>query len=248
MHQTQKNRAEQPARFFFERCGIAIFVKTPGVSPLKTRLAATHGAAYALAWYARAAAAVRQVALESGASVYWAVAETAALDAPQWQDLPRIAQCAGDQPDATQDLGARMHNVHTQLLARHHAGILLGADLPHLRTEVLQDAVAWLCAESSAGQAVPRHALAPALDGGFWLYGSNQRSTVAPWQSVQYSQSDTATQFRAAMLHSAADWREFQAEADVDTGTDLASCAAALAQLPQPTPAQVALHKWMASS
>ncbi|HEV8692715.1 MAG TPA: hypothetical protein VGQ93_00795, partial [Lysobacter sp.] len=61
--------------------GLAIFVKTPGYSPVKTRLAADCGRAYAEAWYRRAAAAVASVAKiaadREGIAVYWAVAEPA---------------------------------------------------------------------------------------------------------------------------------------------------------------------------
>src|SRR4029079_3252618 len=42
--------------------GVAIFVKTPGHSPVKTRLAADRGQAWTEAWYRRAAAAVAAVA------------------------------------------------------------------------------------------------------------------------------------------------------------------------------------------
>src|SRR3546814_381382 len=64
---------------------LAIFVKTPGHSGLKTRLAAERGERYAVEWYRRAAAAVSSVARRAharhGVTAYWAVAEAGALDA-----------------------------------------------------------------------------------------------------------------------------------------------------------------------
>ena len=77
--------------------GLAIFVKTPGVSPLKTRLAQAIGQDAAEAFHRLAAAAVADVAKQAQAAMpglvaYWAVAEREALDAPIWRDLPCIAR------------------------------------------------------------------------------------------------------------------------------------------------------------
>ena len=75
---------------------IAIFVKTPGYSALKTRLAATVGTAVADQWHTRAAPAVAEVATaaarDAGAAVYWAVAEPDAIAASAWPSLPNLAQ------------------------------------------------------------------------------------------------------------------------------------------------------------
>lgn len=218
--------------------GIAIFVKTPGVSPLKTRLAATESVEYAENWYHRAAAAVAEVAQLSGATVYWAVAEADGLDAAIWQDLPRVAQVEGLESMQNASLGARMHCVHQQLLARHCAAILLGADTPQLDINVVREIVNYLQAST------PRSAIAPASDGGFWLYGANSCAPRIAWESVRYSSSDTAVQFELAMRHQGKLTR-FQSETDVDTAADLAVCMDALSKLPQPTTKQRALLAWM---
>jgi glycosyltransferase A (GT-A) superfamily protein (DUF2064 family) len=307
--------------------GIAIFVKTPGFSPVKTRLARTHGQEYAENWYRRAAVAVAEVAILSGASVYWAVGEPEAMDAPLWQSMARICQVdtperasskppsprrtPGPMKPATHDhnhlplsefaqlngaetaansasprrlkvgfaglmgpgvrrgdvrnveiirqndaqagreqsgptamsapqtgLGARMHNVHAQLLARHDAGILLGADLPHLDLAVLRAVAAYLVDDHA------RRAIAPALDGGFWLYGANRSAPLAIWESVPYSSNQTLLKFNLVMQNIGV-LKTFASATDVDTGADLNACADALAQLDQPTPAQRDLLKWM---
>ncbi len=223
--------------------GIAIFVKTPGVSPVKTRLAKTHGQQYADSWYQLAATAVAEVAILSGATVYWAVGEPEAMAAPMWQNMARICQVdtEGEPSEASiaqTSLGARMHHVHAQLLARHDAGILLGADLPHLDVAVLRAVAAYL------RHAQARRAIAPALDGGFWLYGANRLAPLAAWESAPYSSADTCAKFNLAMqdfgvLHT------FASATDVDTGADLIACADALAQLKHATAAQHALLNWM---
>ena len=222
--------------------GIAIFVKTPGISPLKTRLAATQGVDYAEHWYRLAAAAVSEVAQRSGAEVYWAVAEPEAMNAGLWQDLPRLCQVLSpnrtDFTPANTSLGARMHCVQQQLLARHHAAILLGADTPHLDVRVLLGVIDYL------RKTTPSWAVAPALDGGFWLHGSNRSAPLSAWEAVRYSSADTLAQFELAMANQG-NFARFQTETDVDSAADLAACASALSQLPQATNKQRALLQWM---
>lgn len=212
---------------------LAIFVKTPGRSPLKTRLANKCGERYATEWYRRAAAAVASVALEAqrryGIRAYWAVAEPDALDA--WPDLPSIAQGDGG-------LGTRMARVHAGLVARHGFGLLLGADAPQLTAELLGDAVGWL------DHPEPRMLLGPASDGGFWLLGGNVAPPLATWTSVAYSTATTAGDLRHAM-HDLGEWRTLATLTDVDTAADLPMLRRALQALPEPTPEQAALAHWM---
>ena len=212
---------------------VAIFVKTPGRSPLKTRLASGCGEHYATEWYHRAAAAVASVASEvqrqHGIHAYWAVAEPEAQDA--WHDLPSIEQGDGG-------LGTRMARVHAGLVARHGFGLLLGADAPQLTVELLGDAIDWLTAKD------PRLVLGPASDGGFWLFGSNVVPPLSAWTSVSYSTDSTAAELRRAM-HDLGEWRTLATLTDVDTAADLPTLRCALRALPEPTPQQRALAAWM---
>lgn len=215
------------------RAGLAIFVKTPGYSPLKSRLAADRGEAYALDWYRLAAAAVASVArrLQTRGRVeaYWAVAEPDAH--PAWAELPTLAQGEGG-------LGERMASVHAQLVARHGAGVLLGADAPQLDVATLEVALDWL------DDAAPRLVLGPALDGGFWCFGANRVVPTGAWTAVRYSAPDTATRLREVFAGAGA-WLELPTLGDVDHGADLAPALQALDVLPDPTDAQRALVAWM---
>lgn len=213
----------------------AIFVKTPGHSPLKTRLAALLGREFAEQWHTHAAGTVAAIAREAcrstQASAYWAVAEPDALADPRWAGLPVLGQGGGG-------LGARMHHVHVSLVERHGAGILLGADTPHIEGEHLLRALSWLASPA------PRLVLGRAEDGGFWLFGGNRPLPRALWDAVPYSAPDTAEHFRAA-FEGWGEWLEVPRLADVDTAPDLASCQRALAALAAPLPAQLALLRWM---
>lgn len=213
--------------------GLAIFVKTPGHSPLKTRLAQAIGRDAAEDFHRLAAAAVADVVIRAQASMpglvaYWAVAEADALDAPIWQDLPRIAQGDGD-------LGARMRSVCEILRARHGRALLIGADAPQLRAD---DVLAACTALDTYD-----HAIGPSEDGGFWLFGTRIAVPEHAWSDTPWSQSDTAMRFLAALGDaSVATLRRL---CDVDTVDDLAALAEALRTLSAPTPKQAALARWL---
>jgi len=218
--------------------GLAIFVKTPGYSPVKTRLAADCGRVYAEAWYWRAAAAVASVATvaaaREGITVYWAVAESAAIESGAWHGLPLLEQGDGG-------LGERMARVHASLVATHGAGVLIGADTPQLSADLLGEAIAWL------RQPGPRLSLGLARDGGFWLFGGNVAPPVELWQQVRYSARETARDLLVA-LDGYGQWQTLPELTDVDCASDLAVALQELQSLPALQPEQQRLADWMRTS
>ncbi len=213
--------------------GLAIFVKTPGHSPLKTRLAQAIGRDAAEAFHRHAAAAVADVVIRAQASMpglvaYWAVAEPDALDAPIWRDLPRIAQGDGD-------LGARMRTVCETLRERHGCAVLIGADAPQLRADDVLAACTTLDSHD--------HAIGPSEDGGFWLFGTRIAVPEHAWSETPWSQSDTALRFLDALGDSSV--ATLRRLCDVDTVDDLAALAEAVRALSVPTPKQAALALWL---
>jgi glycosyltransferase A (GT-A) superfamily protein (DUF2064 family) len=187
---------------------LAIFVKTPSLSPVKTRLAAAIGADAALAVYRASLACVQSAVAEAAAAghvvPYWAVAEQAGL--AHWRDWPALAQ-------AEADLGERMRAIHTELQARHGAAILLGADAPLVTANLIGDVAA-----SLAGP--PMRVIVPALDGGFVLFGANIPLAGEPWSAVPYGAPDTAQQF-VATVGSGWPLTRHPALPDLDERTDL---------------------------
>jgi len=160
---------------------IAIFVKTVGLSPIKTRLAQGIGHTAAETFHLLAAeavaAVVRQVTAQYPLTPYWAVAEPQGSTAPAWQSFPQILQGAGE-------LGTRLAWVYNQLLQRHRFVLLLGADSPQIRFRHLSQAAIW----AEAGG----FALGPAADGGFYLFGGSQPIPRPIWESIPYSSCQTA--------------------------------------------------------
>lgn len=211
---------------------VAIFVKTPGLSPVKSRLAQSVGVALAETCHLRCARMVAAVALAAEIGpVYWAVAEESARGHPLWQDLPVLVQ-----PEGT--LGTRMQAIHDILVRHHGSGILLGADLPQLEKSALQAAARWL------EEAADRGVIGPATDGGFWLIGANRSLPGTLWRSPAYGTGAVLDQMRAA-IDQTLDWQWLAACTDLDSIEDLPDVMAQLNTLSCPHPDQHRLLDWL---
>ena len=215
--------------------GLAIFVKTPGQSPVKTRLARHFGRLKAEAFHLAAAEAVASVAVRAGQaagfSAYWAVAEREGMAGNAWKDLPCLFQGPGT-------LGERMDAVYRQLREHGRFAMLVGADAPQLREETLAQAARWL------DGAEPRLAIGRARDGGFWLFGGNVALPPQAWLQPSYSEATTAHEFTRAMSPYG-QWLELDLLCDVDRVEDIAVACGELQALPSPTLEQRRLLEWM---
>lgn len=211
---------------------IAILVKTPGLSPVKTRLAAScnHSQASQLAehFYRLAVQAIENTLLELAqpVSCYWAVAERHGLDHKMWSVFDAIAAGNGC-------LGHCQHRIYRHLLERHQQVILLGADCPQLSSQLLEQAILSLSSHN--------YCLGPAEDGGYYLFAGRKSIKQSSWTGVQYSQADTAKQLIAQLDSSPALLPPLR---DVDYAVDLEPM---LKQMPAaPNAGQLALISWLA--
>lgn len=209
------------------RVAAAVFVKTPGRSAVKTRLARSLGRDEAEALYRDSLDCIRGAIDGSRCARYWAVAEPDAVDHTPWTDAPCVAQPAGD-------LGDRMAGVFRRLRRTHPAVLLLGGDLPQLAPAELDRAADWL-------RTPGRHVLGPARDGGFWLYGSSAEDPTAGWPGLPYSRPETAARFRTAIAAPEDAWLELPLMSDLDDRGDLDRVADELDRLETPSTAQRAL-------
>ncbi len=210
---------------------LAIFVKTPGLSPLKTRLAAGIGRSSAETFHRLAAHAVGAVAQAAGSAFkpYWAVAESGALDHPLWRSLPTVWQGQGD-------LGARLDQVYAPLQRQYGRAVLIGADTPQITTALLLQAVQVL--DDAA------FVLGMSADGGFWLFGGRVPVDRQIWQSIAYSQADTADTLQSALL-AHGEVVHLPTLVDLDSMEDLPQVRDALAGLTAPFPEQQKLSVWL---
>lgn len=208
--------------------GLALFVKTPGRSPVKSRLWPAIGREAAEALYLDCAAATGDTALAlqhaGGAHAYWAVAEAEDGAPSSWDTLPRLAQGDGG-------LGERMARVYAALRARHGAALLIGTDLPQLSVQALAEAANALV-DGDADLV-----LGPSEDGGFWLVGGRVDVPLAAWMAPRYSTPNARADFLAA-LPAGLRVQTLASARDLDEANDLPAVAAALHAIESPTPAQ----------
>lgn len=211
---------------------LAIFVKTAGLSPVKTRLARDLGNEIAEQFYHLSIQAVAAV-VRSTPSVFpsfWAVAEHEGLASDQWQSLPSIWQGEGD-------LGLRMHRMYKQLQSRYGRAILIGADVPQISAALLNRAVTDLAGSNAA------YTVGNTRDGGFWLFGGNAPVPKSVWLSTPYSDPDT----RGILVKTLGAQRVCQLPliTDVDESFDLPFLCAELDELRDRLPEQQRLAAWL---
>ena len=184
---------------------IAIFVKTPGLSPLKTRLAATLGRRTAEAIYRLCVGAVELTVKSIDTAVpYWAVAEHEGLSYPLWQGLASLHTGPGG-------LGQCQHHIYQTLLQRYQQVLLIGADCPQLSANRLREAIAALQTHSFV--------VGPALDGGYYLFAGRRSLEREFWDNVPYSRTDTADKLLSSLPDKAA---LLTPMTDLDRESDLA--------------------------
>lgn len=196
---------------------LAFFVKTPGISPVKTRLASSAGEKVARDFYKLSVESMLGLseALLDGVDCYWAVAEAQGLRHDFWASLPKIFQGTGE-------LGKRLHEVYSQLKNSHANVLLAGCDSPQLSKGLIKKACKAL--EKSP------FVLGPAVDGGFYLFGGNQPLPKEFWNAIPYSQSNTA-QILLEKLSAFGKCTLLPTQLDVDTSDDLMNLGREFKQL-----------------
>lgn len=162
---------------------LVVFVKTPGLTPIKTRLAQTMDCKSASEFYDLCLRAIKSVVKDAAKNSndhiypYWAVAEYQGLDDLRWKDFNRIAQGDGN-------LGERLHRIYSKLYNVHRHVVMIGADAPQLTSDLLSKTHHIL-------QGKNKFVIGPARDGGFYLFGGSAPLPRKIWESVPYSRSDT---------------------------------------------------------
>lgn len=229
------NPSDMPTSTSSPPGALAIFVKTPGLSGVKTRLAVGIGADRAAEFYRLAVESVRAVARNAGfhlrVTPYWAVAEEAGMNHPTWSDLDRIGQGEGG-------LGTRLHAVYRQLLEKHSFVLLIGADSPQLDVGLLRRAVDELRHADSAPFILGR-----TEDGGYYLFGGRQHVSREIFEAVPYSVATTAVEF-ARHLQPLGTIQELPHLCDVDTIADLVQLGQYSPNHPALLPEQIQVIEW----
>jgi len=199
---------------------LAIFVKTPEYSPVKTRLAANTGKSEATAIYEHFLNTIESLALSLPSSItpYWAVTEAQAMDNSRWQKLQRICSAPDAKQVTPSNLGHRLAQVYRTLQTQHQGVMIIGSDAPHIDPQQIIDLA------DKLSLSTPRCHFGPSHDGGFYLVGSNTEIPPNLWQQCQYSTEETYGDLKQAFASHFSDGfviEELPPLQDVDTQEDL---------------------------
>lgn len=217
--------------------GVAIFVKTPTFSPIKTRLAKSINKTNAKIVFDFLVSITKElvdkITLKDNIHAYWAVSEKNAIELGLWTDLECLWQGTGD-------LGERLFNIQNQLFEKHDHIIFIGADAPLLQFSYFDNAISFFD-KSKKDDIV----IGPCLDGGFYLYGASLKRSLSEWQKIQYSCENTAKKLISTFcLNSNA--KLLDRSFDIDTYHDL-ELTYQLMQKMELTTAQAELFKFLKS-
>lgn len=193
---------------------VAIFGKTPGLSPVKTRLASEIGSKQAELFYYRSVAAIQEVMLavkeQSNIDIhpYWAVAEKESVRNPFWSSFEVIWTGEGE-------LGKRIFNVFDNLFQHYKNVIIIGSDSPQISSRYISNAIQILSNNTHDG------VIGPCIDGGFVLFGSKAPIHKSIWTDVEYSKPDTLSQLTKRLDNNQFSYSYLPRLSDVDNYNDL---------------------------
>jgi len=218
------------------KIALASFVKTPGLSPLKTRLAKSIGSVQAEQFYQLSLACIEETLLavqqaRNHTEVFWAVAESNGISHSLWSKFKITNQGEGD-------LGDRLAAVFEQLFSSYDSVIFIGSDSPQLSPTQINGAIDLL----EAGK--DDFVIGPAADGGYYLLGANQNIPRATFKQVPYS-SDKTCAIMLEELATLGTTAILPTQFDVDTVEDLIQLEQDLANLESPSNSQINLRKWI---
>jgi glycosyltransferase A (GT-A) superfamily protein (DUF2064 family) len=195
----------------FQKSAVAIFVKTPHLSPIKTRLAKTIGNDQALKFYELSLKTIEEVAVEilkthfDSFEFFWAVAEEEGLDHENWSCFDTISQGAGE-------LGERIHTIYSSLLKNYHSVTLIGADCPLITKEDILESYEKLNFST-------KFTIGLSTDGGFYLFTGKKKIDEEIWKEIPYSSSETAGALIGALPDGSIEYIE--TKFDIDEISDL---------------------------
>lgn len=185
---------------------IAIFVKTPGLSPMKTRLARRIGTQNAETFQLLAIEEIKNTLAQCPETAqYWAVSEADGLFFDEWKNLKTVLQGEGD-------LGDKIHRIYSMLLSKFGRAIIIGSDTPQITAKHIKTTVESL-------EKVD-YVIGPARDGGFWLFAGKKPISFEIWQSVRWSHALTLTDL---MQHLIGSFYLLETLTDVDQIQDISA-------------------------
>lgn len=204
------------------KTAIAVFGKTVGMSPVKTRLQKDLGKERTEHIYKEFCLCTRSVVTAVRAQfpdsieMVWSVPEQNAVGIGLPQGWRGMWQGMGD------GLGDKLDFVYTTLREEFDAVIMIGADAPHVPVSWLAEAVKTLATGSD-------FVFGPAADGGFYLFGGRKAVPAEVWRATPYSVETTCTVLKGQINRLGSVGKDLMPLADVDTIHELKAMAAFVA-------------------
>lgn len=172
------------------KVALAVFVKTPGMSPVKTRLAKSTSSEFASEFYERSIMATSAFVKDlqekvNSLELFWAVAEEQGAASAYWLDHKKVYQGEGD-------LGTRLNKVYGELINEYDAVFFMGADSPHLSSTYIAEMILQFLLNPEY-----EFLLGNTSDGGYYFFGGKRPILNPVWLNVRYSSTNTSLDFSA---------------------------------------------------
>ena len=165
------------------RC-LVVLAKTPGLSPVKTRLAEEIGETAALAFYRMCKGCLDQFKGVKAYSIYVATGEKKGVNNSFWNGFSTF-HAKGDT------LGEKQCFVFDCLLQKYEVVVLIGIDIPQINRALINEA--FLKLERA------HHVIGTAKDGGFYLLGTRKKIPKTIWNRINWSTAITGKQFVSSL-------------------------------------------------
>lgn len=194
------------------KTAVAVFVKTPGIAPVKTRLAKTIGDSAAESFFMQCIQTIEKTLEEvkkiSAGNIepIWAVGEKEGTSNVLWKKFNTLYTGDGS-------LGERQHTIYSSLIQDYDSVILLGADSPQITPMQILEADKYLTVGND-------FVMGPAMDGGYYLFGGNRTIPKEVWTNVRYSVENTGEKLIYALKHLGS-IKRLKPLVDVDTFNDI---------------------------
>lgn len=161
------------------KSAVICFVKTPGFSKPKSRLAASIGEEQALKIYLSLIQCISETFFQlekENLDLIWAVNEAKGVDYDLWRN-----RIVWTQPEGT--LGEKLLAIEERASGTYQNWIFIGSDTPALDASLIRSAIDILRFHDFVA--------GPSFDGGFYLWGGRKRLTENLWLCTPFSTSET---------------------------------------------------------
>lgn len=222
---------------------IALFVETPGLSPIKATLATSIGTENCEEFY-RQSLAVTTSTLQYAnqelqalgypqLDIFWAPVETDPTVSTQWTDFPVLSQGEGDQ-------GKKLHHVYSTLLSGYSFAMMGYCDSPHIAPSTYTKIAASFYQESKSKDFI----VGPGEFGGFFLFCGRKEVPLSLWASVPY-ENQQALNFFVNALMNVGSISYIEMQPTVETIRDITRLKTMFSQAGNLTPEQMELRGWL---